>query len=293
MSTEGGATELVCEVPGRPDLRVWKPGVLEPGLAPDEVRVWVIELDGGLNPGDDDETAEPGPELVLLAADEQVRASRFIRARDRRRFVSCRAALRQILGGLLEASPGSLQFRAGGQGKPELVPEPACDQPRDCRHPLRFNVSHSAELALIAVCRGRELGVDIERVRPIAEADRIVASFFSTAEQAAFASIPDEAKARTFLRGWTRKEAVLKGLGIGLAGLAAHYETGFGTSELTSRFTPATPAPRVDQWQLWEAIPGAGFVASLAIHAPAPTVPPPPTQTANLGVSLPNTARRP
>jgi len=253
----------------------------------------VVELDAGLAAGDDEETAEPGPELVVLAADEQVRAARFIRARDRRRFVSCRAALRQILGGLLDASPGSLQFRAGGQGKPELVPEPACDEPSDCRHPLRFNVSHSAELALIAVCRGRELGVDIERVRPFAEADRIVASFFSTAEQAAFASIPDEVKARAFVRGWTRKEAILKGLGIGLAGLAAHYETGFGTSELTSRFTPATPAPRVDQWQLWEAIPGAGFVAALAIHAPAPTVPPLPTQTATLGMSLPNTAGRP
>jgi len=207
----------------------------------------VVELDAGLAAGLDEETAEPGPELVMLAADEQVRAARFIRARDRRRFVSCRAALRQILGVLLDASPGSLQFRAGGQGKPELVPEPGRDEPSDCRHPLRFNVSHSAELALIAVCRGRELGVDIERVRPFAEADRIVASFFSTAEQAAFAMIPDEAKDRAFVRGWTRKEAVLKALGIGLAGLAAHYETGFGTSELTMRFTPATPAPRVDQ----------------------------------------------
>ena len=142
-------------------------------------------------------------------------------ARDRRRFVSCRAALRQILGSLLDAHPGSLQFRAGGQGKPELVSDGPGGESSDWRHPLRFNVSHSAELALIAVCRGRELGVDIERVRPMAEADRIVASFFSTAEQATFALIPDDARALAFVRGWTRKEAVLKGLGIGLAGLAA------------------------------------------------------------------------
>ena len=208
-----------------------------------------------------------GRSLVLLAADEQARAARFVRARDRRRFVSCRAALRQILGSLLDAHPGSLQFRAGGQGKPELVSEVSGDEPNDCRHPLRFNVSHSAELGLIAVCWDRELGVDIERVRPFAEADRIVASFFSNGEQVAFALIPDQAKALAFLRGWTRKEAILKGLGIGLAGLAAHYETGFGTCELSSRFTPATPSPRVNDWQLWEAVPRAGFVAALAIHS--------------------------
>ncbi len=80
--------------------------------------------------------------------------------------------------------------------------------------------------------------------------------------------IPDNAKALAFVRGWTRKEAVLKGLGIGLAGLAAHYETGFGTSELSSRFTPATPSPRVEDWQLWEAVPHAGFVAAVAVHVP-------------------------
>jgi 4'-phosphopantetheinyl transferase len=269
MSIEGGVTETLCELPGRPDLREWTSSVDEPSLARDEVRVYLVELDVGLKPGDDEETAEPGPELGLLAADEKARAARFIRARDRRRFVSCRAALRQILGCLLDAHPGSLQFRAGGQGKPELVPEAGRDEQDAVRHSLRFNVSHSAELALIAVCRGRELGVDIERMRPFAEAGRIVASFFSTAEQAAFALIPDEAKALAFLRGWTRKEAVLKGLGIGLAGLAAHYETGFGTSELSSRFAPASPSPRVDDWRLWEVVPRAGFVAALAVHAPA------------------------
>jgi 4'-phosphopantetheinyl transferase len=293
MSCKAEGSEPVDDVLGRPVLREWSTGVHERGLAADEVRIWLIELDAGLKPGDDAATAEPGPELDLLAADEQARAARFIRPRDRRRFVRCRAALRQILGGLLDASPGSLQFRAGGQGKPELVPDPSGCEKDDRPHPLRFNVSHSAELALIAVCRDRELGVDIERVRPMTDADRIVASFFSTAEHAVFGTIPDQAKALAFVRGWTRKEAVLKGLGVGLAGLAAHYETGFGTSELTSRFTPATPAPRVDEWQLWEAVPRDGFVAALAVNFPSSSVPLQPTQTATLDESLPNTAERP
>ncbi len=129
---------------------------------------------------------------------------------------------------------------------------------------LRFNVSHSADLALVAVCHGRELGVDLEEVRSISEADRIVSSFFTRSEQAEFAAYSEDVKSMAFMRGWTRKEAILKGLGSGLAGLAAHYETGFATSSLTSRFTPAVPSPRVEAWQLWEAAPRAGFVAAVA-----------------------------
>ena len=101
-----------------------------------------------------------------------------------------------------------------------------------------------------------------------AEADRIVSSFFSPSEQGEFTAIAEDARSLAFLRGWTRKEAILKGLGIGLAGLAARYETRFATGDLTRRFLPAAPSPRVDQWQLWEAAPRDGFVAALAVRSP-------------------------
>ena len=129
------------------------------------------------------------------------------------------------------------------------------------RSALQFNVSHSAGLGLIAVGADRALGVDVEKVRPITEAERIVASYFTPAELAAFGAIADGAKAVAFLRGWTRKEAILKGLGIGLAGLATHYETWFGIGALTSRFVAATPLARVGDWYLWEATPRPGYVA--------------------------------
>ena len=234
-------------------------------MAPDEVRAWIVDLDAGLDPDADTETAEPGPELAILSADEQARAARFVRARERRRFVRCRAALREILGRLLDEPARSLQFRTAAVGKPELDREP------DDHHPaLRFNVSHSAELALIAVCRGREVGVDLERVRSISEAGRIVASFFSASELAEFNAILEEDKALAFHRGWTRKEAVLKGFGMGLAGLSARHETGFGTTGLTTRFTLATPSSRVDRWMLWEAAPRPGFVAALVVDVGTP-----------------------
>ena len=63
----------------------------------------------------------------------------------------------------------------------------------------------------------------------------------------------------------------MKGLGTGLAGLAAHYETGFGMAELPAHFIPATPSPRVEEWRLWEAAPRAGFVATVAVRVPSAT----------------------
>ena len=220
-----------------PILLEWKPGAGRPTLSADEIRAWLIELDAGLYGEAEIEGVEPGPELEVLDAEEKARAARFVRARDRRRFARCRAALREILGGLLGEQPESLRFRAAARGKPELDP---ADTPGG-RSPVRFNVSHSSDLALIAVCRDRELGVDLEHIRPMGEAARIVESFFSVAEQAEFAAIAGPSQSAAFIRGWTRKEAILKGLGVGIAGLADRYETGFGTGEVGAQFAPCGP----------------------------------------------------
>lgn len=250
--------------PPNPMLLPWEPGADLPPLAPGEVRAWIVELDAGLPPGADVDSAGTGDELRILSDDERARAARFVRVRERRRFARCRAALRQILGRLLDEPADSLRFKAAAVGKPEL------DRGPDVVAPIRFNVSHSAELGIVAVCLGREVGVDIERIRDIHEADRIVASFFTPAEQSAFSAIPASERAAAFHRGWTRKEAVLKGYGSGLGGLSSRYETGFGTTALTPQFTPATPDPRVDRWLLWEAAPRPGCFAALAIDVGEP-----------------------
>ncbi len=209
--------EMAC-----PTLREWRPGAAVCGLAPSEIGVWLVELDLGLTTQTEIDGAEPGLELDVLDGEERVRAARFVRARDRRRFARCRSGLREILGGLLGERPEALRFRAVARGKPELdFPATA-----DGRPPLRFNLSHSADLAAIAVCHGHELGIDLEQLRAIGEAERIVESFFSVTEQAEFASIAVEARPLAFVRGWTRKEAILKGLGVGIAGLADRDRNG-------------------------------------------------------------------
>ena len=267
--SEAGGEDRALAVP---ILSAWEKGTTAVELAPHETRVWTVDLDAGVTSEDDLDGLAPELERAALSADELARADRFVRVRDRRRFVRCRAALRQILGQLLATSPDTVSFRAAGHGKPEVDWEAMGVAGMANRPALQFNVSHSAGLGLIAVGTGGALGVDVEKVRPITEAERIVASYFTPGELAAFSAIGDADKAVAFLRGWTRKEAILKGLGIGLAGLATHYETWFGVSTLTAGFVAATPLSRVGDWYLWDAAPRPGYVAALAIHGVQPDV---------------------
>ncbi len=228
-------------------------------LAPDRVTVWKVELDQGIDPADD--AVEPGAALAILSVGERARAARFVRARDRRRFARCRAALREILGDCLGVDPRSIGFTARGHGKPVLEPEPG-EPPAG----VRFNVSHSAGLALIAVGRDRELGVDLEPIRPVAEMDRIVENYFTAEEYAWFRGLDESARPLAFARGWTRKEAVLKGRGLGLAGLSSEAATGFGEGLLTPRFAPGG---NVLGFAVWEAALAADWVAALAVETAA------------------------
>src|SRR5262249_6058087 len=128
----------------------------------------------------------------------------------RGRFIVGRATLRAILGRYLARRPSELAFRYGEFGKPDLdVPQGA--------DAIRFNMAHSHGRAALAVAVGRELGIDLEQERPIHDADRIVARFFSAAECRVYAGLPDDQKPAAFFRGWTRKEAYLKATGLGLA----------------------------------------------------------------------------
>ena len=241
-----------------PRLCDWNLDLEPPRPAAAETLVMRVDLD----PQPDSAGFEQLHQWKVLSEEERARARRFVRPRDGRRFSVCRGSLRLILGHLTSSPPQAIAFRFGPGGKPELVPNRAADHaPR-----LRFNVTHSDELALIAVTLDRELGVDLERQRTISEAARIVGSYFTAAEQVHFAALDEETGHSAFLRGWTRKEAILKAKGVGLAGLANSYETMFGISELGDRFRAAEPFPRIGEWWLWEAAPCAGYFAALAVQ---------------------------
>jgi 4'-phosphopantetheinyl transferase len=169
-------------------------------LSRGEVHVWRAELDL--------EGASLEGLLATLAPDEHARAARFRFAAHRNRFVAARGILRRILGGYLDRRPGELHFVYNSNGKPVLASD--CDW-------LRFNVSHAAGLALYAVSREREVGVDVERLRPDVAGDDIAARYFSVAELAELRELPLAARVRAFFDCWTRKEAYVKALGQGLS----------------------------------------------------------------------------
>lgn len=162
------------------------------------IKVWQIDLSAHIVESEE----------RLLDASERARCARFAFERDRRRFAGTRVALRTILGAALDIAPESVALTAGSFGKPALL------------HPMHvtFNVSHSDDLALIAIGIGIDaLGVDVEACRRMSDATALAATHFSADEQSALAASPDPD--RDFLTIWTRKEAVVKALGLGVGSL--------------------------------------------------------------------------
>jgi len=167
----------------------------------DEIHVWHAALDREEN--------------VLrrlkatLSLDEKARADRFHFANDRNRFVVARGLLRELLGGYLRQDPASLEFSYGQHGKPSLTVGNASSK-------LSFNVSHSAGLAVYAIARERNLGIDVEHVRPGSSGDDIAKRYFSAREVSDLRTLPPGARVEGFFHCWTRKEAYLKATGMGL-----------------------------------------------------------------------------
>ncbi len=147
----------------------------------------------------------------LLSLNEQERAARFKFEDDRRRYIVAHAALRLLLSQYANVFASDLNFFTSANGKPFLVVAPAAAN-------IQFNLSHSHEVALIAVTQGREVGVDVERVKEDFAFGEVAQRFFSAREVAALNALPSELQRKTFYRCWTSKEAFLKAKGTGLSG---------------------------------------------------------------------------
>lgn len=147
----------------------------------------------------------------LLSAEERRRAERLRPPGAWRRFVAAHGALREILAAALGVEPAALGFAVGPWGKPELAaPFATAD--------LHFNLSHSGELALLAIATGRPVGVDLERLRPVPRAAELAERYFAAAERADLAEVLGSPAGPTaFFNCWTRKEAFVKAQGQGLA----------------------------------------------------------------------------
>lgn len=215
-------------------------------LQDDDVHIWLASM------------AQP-PTVVrwlsgFLSRDEQMRTEEFHSQHDRTRFSIRRGLLRTLLSSYLGTDPSQLEFCYSDHGKPSLS-----EQFSDLR--LNFNLSHSHGLVTYAFALGREIGIDVERVRPLPEIEQIVKRFFSPQERRAIHSIPQDHKPIWFFRRWTRKEAYLKAKGCGLYGLLE-------LPSLAPIIVPPSVCYDEDRvgWSLFDLTPNSEFVAALCVE---------------------------
>lgn len=179
----------------------WKVPPPSVKLLTSEIHLWRIDLESA----NAAHTSDANP----LSADEIARASRFYFEVDRRRFSVTRIALRRILGGYISVDPAEIRFVYTEHGKPDL----SQSQNRQC---VRFNVSHSGRFGIIAVSLSRRIGVDVEQYRAM-EFLEIARRYFSEREYSDLKAVPAGELEHYFFSYWTRKEAVLKAMGVGIA----------------------------------------------------------------------------
>jgi 4'-phosphopantetheinyl transferase len=219
-----------------------------------DVEVWAVALDGSAS------TEDLRPSL---SPDEHERADRFHFERDRRRFIRARGVLRRLLAGYLDAEARDLTFSYGSHGKPALSGRFA--------GALTFNVSHSHELALIAVGGGVEMGVDVEAVRAMDDAEHIASRFFSPREAAQLCALPAAVRNEAFFACWTRKEAYLKALGSGLAKPLDEFDVAFAPGEIPALMVHGD-ARETARWSIRELAPEPGYAGALVTEGRAAAV---------------------
>ncbi len=209
--------------------------------APPSFELWLLPLAA------EDACADAG----LLDDQERARAARFVFERDRRRFVAAHAGLRRLLGQRTGQAPQALRFELGAYGKPRLRGAARC----------AFNLSHSGDLALVALAGDGEIGVDLECVKPLRDADALVRQCLSERERLQFHAMPESDRDLAFLRAWTRKEACLKALGTGLQIEPTAVETGLDPTP--HRLAVATPGGDCEL-EVFSLTPAPGWVAALS-----------------------------
>ena len=213
-----------------------------------EIRMMQLDVDAG--------SAREAVEL--LSPDERRRARRFARERDRRRFTVARAGLRRHIGSLLGAAPETIEFAYGARGKPRLGG-------RHAKADLRFNVSHCGDVVALAFTSRGAIGVDIEAVRDVPDAEAITERLGSDSERRAWQSLAARDRVRGFFNWWTRKEALVKARGGGLSMPLDAFDVTLapGAPARLLRVTDATAD--ATGWSLDEFLPGPGLVGAVAV----------------------------
>jgi 4'-phosphopantetheinyl transferase len=225
----------------------WPLAAAAPALGTGEVHAWCVDLDAA--------GADGSVEMGGLSADERARAARFHFERDRARYLRGHAAVRHLLAAYAGQEPHALVFARGAHGKPALAGTA-----------LEFNLSHSEGCAVLAVTRGRRVGVDVERIRADRATLEVARRFFAPAEADAVAAAPPAERALTFFRCWTRKEAYVKARGEGLSLPLDRFEVPLDPDATRALSVARDDHAETARWSLRELAPAADHLGALVVE---------------------------
>lgn len=230
----------------------WQSVSSAPPLTADGVHVWrfVLDVDDSL--------------LMrlrkTLADDEICRAERFHFEKDRRHFIAGRGTLRALLAGYLAQRPQEIRFAYGNYGKPMLAHETNAND-------LRFNLTHSHGLALLALTHGRNIGVDVERIRDIeGDGEPLAERFFSPRESAVLRSLSPNLRRAAFFHCWTRKEAYIKAHGQGLSLPLDQFDVSLHPDEPAELLATRPNPHETVRWSMHHLTPGEEYVGALVVE---------------------------
>jgi 4'-phosphopantetheinyl transferase len=232
---------------------VWQPPSpdLNLILTSPEVHIWRVALE------------QPISEIAklheFLSEDEQAKAQKFANATLKNQFIVGRGYLRHILSQYAPVVPEQLQFSTGKWGKPTLADFPT----------IQFNLAHSKNLAIYAVTYRREVGIDLEFLRPVSNYAAIAQRHFSKNELTQFLVKPADQRDLAFFIGWTRKEAYIKAIGQGLAFPLENFEVSLEFSSETKIVYSSKSPDEAERWSVLTFVPLENYLASVIVEGQA------------------------
>jgi 4'-phosphopantetheinyl transferase len=217
----------------------------------DQIQVWMLNAS---------EHTELSPSLLeQLSPEEQARAQRFRNTSQGAQWAYFHACVRQILAAYTGQAPTELHFSAGAHQKPLLCDANPC---------VYFNLSHSGDLALLAVTGCAPIGVDLEQQRDLHDMDALVQRFFSPAEQTDYRQHPNSERSECFYRIWTRKEALIKANGSGLSAPLSAFDVPASPLRNWEQSTVRPPLANATLYPLLQLDPAPGYIGALALELP-------------------------
>ena len=194
-----------------------------------------------------------------LSDDENQRAASFHFQEDRNRFIVAHGCLRDILRRYLHCEAGQLSFSIGSYGRPGL-------SANSFDPGIEFNLTHSGNYALIAVTRERKVGVDLEGIRQGISPEDIAGRYFSQGEVSELMALSSEQREAAFFNCWTRKEAYIKAIGLGLSLPLNSFDVSLNPKEPAILRATRPDPQEVARWSLLSLEVDSGFASAVAVE---------------------------